>query len=161
MVTAVRVEVKSSFFQTLEGVDVLNGDFRREWPLVAIYVYSKVGEQFDSEGGLSGGWQALSAAYAKRKAKTHPGKTIERRDGALEKSLRNANAPGSIYKPERDSLTLGSTLKYAKAQHFGYKKRNLPARPLYPQFTATMTRELGALVAADLTNYTKNLGLAK
>jgi hypothetical protein len=48
--------------------------------------------QFASEGGKSGGWEKLSDAYAREKAKTHPGKTILRRDDHLYDALTESDS---------------------------------------------------------------------
>ncbi len=90
-------------------------------------------QQFKTEGAIGGkAWPALSSAYAKQKARTHPGKRIMHRTGALRKSLINRNDPGHIKETTRRpkaTITLG-TKHFIAAFHIpGFlKNKKLPDR---------------------------------
>lgn len=64
-------------------------------------------------------WQALSPRYKARKKKNRD--KLLRLDGYLSETLR--------YQVGGDELLFGSNRIYAAAQHFGFPKRRLPARP--------------------------------
>ncbi len=88
-------------------------------------------ENFTSENstGKSGKWQELSDGYREMREKKDFIATIERDSNDLYFSL-TRESEHSVLVIEKDSFTFGTDLPYAKAQHFGNPKRNLPARPL-------------------------------
>jgi hypothetical protein len=114
--------------------------------------------QFDSQGGLTGGWQKLSDAYAKRKAKIAPGKPIEQLSGALEASLTEEGNQNAVYDPQPTSLSVSITLPYARAQHEGDESRNLVARSLSAIYTPEGAQEAAQALADDLTAFAVTLG---
>lgn len=106
------VEVFSRAFNRLEaGID----DFRSIWPNVAKEFYAIEHEQFESEGshGASGKWAPLSPAYKKWKEKHFPGQPILKLTNSLYESLTSPDAPASIFRMDREEMTLGSKEPYA------------------------------------------------
>lgn len=74
--------------------------------------------QFDSEGGYgSGGWPALSPAYAAWKAKHYPGAPILVRTGALREDL--TQRPFSIDVVEDRMALFGSAVPYGRFHQGG------------------------------------------
>lgn len=92
-------------------------------------------DNFQSENatGKSGKWKPLSAAYEKRKVAKYGTFAllagIEVASEALYKSLTRKTGD-SVKEIEPLNAKFGTTLPYAKAQHFGVSSKNLPARPL-------------------------------
>jgi len=85
-------------------------------------------EQFDSEGGAaSGGWEALSPAYAAWKEMAAPGRPILMLTGRLRASLTNANDPFFVYRPSRLSMEIGT--RDPKASFHQQGTGRMPARP--------------------------------
>lgn len=130
----------SGFFSAeIDGVEVFNRAFNRVegglsdlrfiWPSVAAEFYAIEREQFASEGahGASGKWAPLSPAYKRWKELNFPGEPILRLYHPLVESLTTPDAAGSIFKPERDQLTIGSKVEYATAHQRGSGR--MPARP--------------------------------
>lgn len=66
---------------------------------------------FESEGGTTRGgrWQELSPRYRARKAKTHPGKTILRREDRLFRSLTS----------DTENMSFGSATSFGFSYRFG------------------------------------------
>ena len=86
-------------------------------------------EQFDSQGGYSGGWVALSPRYAIWKAKHYPGQPILVRKGDLRGSLIKKGSKGSLYKLTPTRLEKGTNVPYAIYHQSTGKRRKLPRRP--------------------------------
>jgi hypothetical protein len=109
-----------------------------------------VAEQFGAEGGRTGERWELSEAYAKAKAKSHPGKPAMQREGKLLASLTDRNADGAVYDVQPDSAVFGSSLTYAlyqlNAGHDLFGGRDEDAD------------EYRQIIASDLTAYAKDLG---
>lgn len=113
------------FSAEIDGVPVLDrafnridehiSDFRNFWPGVITAFYEIEVEQFESEGskGASGKWTPLSPAYKVFKEREFPGKTILRREDDLFESLTGPDALGSVLRPEKDELIIGSAVPYA------------------------------------------------
>lgn len=97
--------------------------------------------QFASEGGLTGGWPALSPRYAAWKAIHYPGKGILRRTDRLYDSL--TTGP-EVHRQTRDELELGTAVDYAR-----FHKRRRPPVPLPPPAAerAEWARGLARLMA--------------
>ena len=95
--------------------------------------------QFESEGRFgSGGWDPLSADYARAKARSFPGRPILVRTGALRRSL--TERPFGVEEIGRQTMEVGSDLVYAQYHQHGTRK--MPRRrPV----------ELPASVRADMT----------
>lgn len=74
--------------------------------------------QFDSEGAYgSGGWAALSPAYAAWKARAYPGKPILERTGALRESL--TVRPFGVEAIEARAMAVGSGIDYGRFHQAG------------------------------------------
>jgi phage gpG-like protein len=146
---------REAFFAALAGLDARAADLRPSWPKVGEIYERAVSENFASEGGRAGGWEGLSEAYAARKAKTHPGKPIEQKDGKLLASLIDKTAEGAIVEEGPDTYARGSSLPYARRQHEGYGSQ--PARDLFGLRDEDGEEMLRA-VADDLTAYARDLG---
>lgn len=110
-----------------------------------------VGRNFDTRGGLAGGWP-----QRKRSAEpvTHP---IMQQTGGLRRSLTRRGAPGAVFSVSRDVVTYGSDLPHALAHQRGVPRRGLPARRVVPspeQFAeAVRSAERG-----DLVRFARGLG---
>ena len=97
------------------------------WPTIADDFRELEEKQFDTQGGSgSGGWTALSPAYATWKARHYPGKGILVRTGALRSSLTTGGA-GHIEKKSADRLEIGTSVPYAIYHQKGTRK--MPKRP--------------------------------
>jgi phage gpG-like protein len=105
-------------------------DLRRVEPKAVKLFQNIERQEFASSGGRSGGWTPLSPAYAARKAKTHPGQPILRRDDNLFKALTQQTGE-TVKRPEKDHLELGAT---GRSGQIGSWHQigggRLPARPL-------------------------------
>lgn len=76
--------------------DDLN-DFSELWPVLIGFFERIEQEQFATEGKSgSGGWPALSPAYAERKALQYPGAKILQRTMALNNALTQSGAGGAL-----------------------------------------------------------------
>lgn len=74
--------------------------------------------QFDSEGAYgSGGWAALSPAYAAWKARAYPGKPILERTGDLKDSL--TQRPFGVEVIEARAMAVGSGIDYGRFHQAG------------------------------------------
>lgn len=104
-------------------------DFRNFWPGVIRTFYEIEVEQFESEGskGASGKWTPLSLAYKVFKEREFSGQKILRATNELYESLTGPDALGSVLRPERDELVIGSAVPYALAHQKGTAR--MPARP--------------------------------
>lgn len=93
-------------------------DARPLWDKLADRFATAEARQFDSEGAYgSGGWPALSSAYAAWKAIHYPGKRILERTGALRQGL--ASRPFGVEVITERSLTVGSGLDYGRYHQAG------------------------------------------
>jgi phage gpG-like protein len=123
-ITIDSAELQAALARLLERT----GDLRWLWPDFAGEFYKREADFFAAEG--EGAWEPLSPNYAKWKAKYYPGQPLLVLRGDLRSSLVARLSTFAIYEAEPASLTLGSSVPYARAHHYGYKERNLPARPL-------------------------------
>lgn len=132
-------------------------DFRSVWPDVAIEIYTTTAEQFATEGaaGLSGGWVALSPAYARFKETAFPGQPILQAEGHMVNSLIDPDALDAIFQPEPTMLTIGSKDPKARAHHLGL--RGLPARPIF-SFTEPQKRRMQKAIQRRLVEFTRSAG---
>jgi phage gpG-like protein len=89
--------------------------------------------QFAQQGSPS--WKALSPAYARRKARNHPGKTILRLTDALYNSLTRAGSPGAIREITTTLLRFGTSVE-VNGYNLGLihqapsQSSNMPKRPM-------------------------------
>lgn len=124
------------------------GELRRELPEVER-------EYFDSQG--RGHWQPLARKSAERKIERHGFKPIMRAQDALRDSLVRLGAPGSVWEVTDGEIVYGSALRHARPQHFGVRKHNLPARPLFPP-AEEFGRVVFRVVRADSAEFAEGLG---
>jgi phage gpG-like protein len=97
--------------------------------------------QFSAEGAgpSSGHWAALSAAYAKWKAKKYPGKPVLERSGKLRKAL-TSNGPNAVRDYSASMMNFGTTdVEYASFHQMGTPF--MPARPPF-DFDAQFEKEM-------------------
>lgn len=94
-------------------------------------------EAFDTQGAstAAGRWAALSEPYGTRKAKSHPGKTILRREDALFNAL--MGGAGAIEEIGPRELTVGSAVTTPNGRwnlglihQEGTEDGRIPARPI-------------------------------
>lgn len=149
------------FSVEVAGVEILNrafnrveetiSDFRAIWPLVAREFYAIEREQFDSEGtaGASGKWLPLTPAYKQWKEANFPGQPIEQLHGFLIASLTDPEALDAIYRPDRDELTIGTQIPYARRQH--------RTRPLI-SLSESQKRRLQKAIQRGLVQFTRQAG---
>lgn len=101
------------------------GDARALWDKLADRFAALEKRQFSSEGAYgSGGWPALSPAYAAWKSHHYPGKPILRRTDELYNSL--TRRPFGIEVIETGHMVLGSGVAHGKYHQAG--GGNLPQR---------------------------------
>ena len=95
-------------------------DFRQVWEAFRPRLHEIAIEQFGTEGARGGErWAPLSPAYAARKARTHPGRTILVRKGNLAESLISQSAPGAIWRASADTLVWGTEDRTAAYHQYG------------------------------------------
>lgn len=88
--------------------------------------------QSDNSTGRSGKWKPLSEKYAEYKVKKLGFLgfvSLERLSDRLYKSL-TGQTSDSIVEINKKDAKFGTSLPYAKAQHFGAPSKNLPSRPI-------------------------------
>jgi len=83
-------------------------------------------QQFTSEGGFSGGWKALSPAYAEWKESVAPGMPILQLSGDLMRSL-TGQSSGTVVRISPHEAELGTSIGYAVDHQNGLE--GPPARP--------------------------------
>lgn len=121
---------------TLHGITEALGDLRPAWKDVHNIFMEFERKVFETEGAYaSSDWVPLNPAYAAYKERTHGGKSIMRRSDRLFKSLTSGSSADHYYQSGPSFVEIGTRTLYARAQHFGYERMGLPARPLIPKFT--------------------------
>ena len=124
------------------NIDARLQDHTRFWTdFVAPFTYGEIDDIFDSEG--RGQWADLDPLYAARKAITHPGQGILRRDGTYFKAATRPNHPGSIAEFGPTEMVLGVSGDYFEST-FGANypglheegNENLSARSVYELIAA-------------------------
>jgi phage gpG-like protein len=101
---------------------------------------------FTSNGLLVGGWAPLDASYAAWKLSRFPGAPPMVRTGRLFASLAGANA--SSFRMTNTSMSVGTTVEYAKFHQYGTSKmpkRKIVFEPL--GFAKKVGNDAGAWVA--------------
>lgn len=107
-------QIDRTLLRWAEGVE----DATDLWDALADRFASIQKRQFRSEGDYgSGGWQALSPAYAAWKARAYPGKTILRRTDALYNSLTRRPFGVEVIEPSR--MAVGSGIDYGRLHQAG------------------------------------------
>lgn len=90
--------------------------------------------EFATQGQATrGGWASLSPDYARRKARTHPGKPILERDGDLKRSL--TQRPFGIDEVDRHVAVFGTAIPYAR-----YHMDSTPFMPARPPLIGEVGR---------------------
>lgn len=90
---------------------VILKDLREFWKGWALpLVTEEIARIFATEG--YGKWAQLSPVYAAQKAKSHPGKTILRREDNYFRAATQPNEPGNVSTFEKDYMEWGIDLGY-------------------------------------------------
>lgn len=112
------------------GVELGLADFRQlgAWKAVRLVFYKIVSSIFQAEGGASGKWTALTAAYAKVKLRRWGNQPILTASGTLYRSLTQEGAEGSTFTESAQEMEVGTTIKYGAYHQTGTNK--MPARPI-------------------------------
>lgn len=118
LTVAGEVQLHRAIKRFADGVE----DLRPVWPEMISAFQAIEREQFQTEGGAgeTGEWAPLSPRYAEWKARHYGGKGILVRTGSLLASL--TGGPGSLIEQSKDSLRIGSTVKYGLYHQFGTRK---------------------------------------
>ena len=137
----IEIEQTPTTEQLLSWIDTVEqevlGDLREFWRDAATAVLvEEITRIFASNG--YGQWQPLSPAYAARKARTHPAKTILRREDNYFRSAVDRRQSGNIAEYRPDEMEFGVDLAWFQSR-FGYPyplaheqgRGNLPARPVW------------------------------
>lgn len=152
----IQIESEEAITYAFISLDAYLSDLRPAWPSVAEVARDHARERFAAQGP---GWEGLTEAYAARKAARHGQQKILHAEGKLEASLTEEGAELSIYEPEPDSLTVGSSHPAALAHQEGVIERSLPARPIY-DVGEELAERAAAVMERDLTEYARDIGLA-
>ena len=128
----------------ISGLDQRLQNHTRLWrDFVAPFTYAEIDDIFETEG--HGRWAGLDPLYATRKAVTHPGQGILRRDDTYMEAATSPNHPGSIAEFGPTEMVLGvsgayfeSTFgaNYPALHEEGNDEQNLSARPVYELIAA-------------------------
>ena len=142
----------------LGGIDDAVSNLRKFWSdYVTPYTYDAAEEIFDTEG--RGEWDELNPIYAARKAITHPGKTILRRNDVYYQAATTATHADSVTEIDLLSLTLGVSTEYAQYHEEG---RGVPQRAVYELIPTLLSfdrdlSELGEDYTRDVINNLEKL----
>jgi len=126
------------------------------WELRAVPIVAQsVANIFVTEG--VGTWAPLNPAYAARKSRTHPFKTILRRSDLYFKSSTDRKRSGNLFETTPKSMTYGINLSafgkpYPIFHELGTKK--MPARPVWSLLVKLPAFKLKLIVA--LRKYLKD-----
>lgn len=132
-------------------------DLRPIWDDVAKDFWEIEREQFQSQGAHSNQWQPLSQKYGAWKAVKHPGKQILELDGTLWRSLTSKGATGAVLIADKDSLSIGTSIRYATYHQRGTRK--MPARkPI--DLTEGDKRKIGRTIHRRLVGVARDAGFA-
>ena len=136
--TLLRTEV---FINT---IDARLRDYRRFWTdFVAPFTYAEIDDVFHTGG--RGLWADLDPIYAARKAVTHPGKGILRRDDTYFDAATTPGHPGSLVEVRQTELGVGVSggyfestfgVNYPGLHEEGNDATHLSARPVYDLIVA-------------------------
>lgn len=151
---SVRVTGDDAYRKKLAQFELFLEDLRPFWPsLVPIFI-GWMGAQFSSEGGWGGQtWAPLSPAYAVEKARTHPGRTILIRDGAMRRA---ASEP----RREATPRTLTLWIDDPKAPLHQEGEGNLPSRPLIPNpLPQSAIRDINLAAEQYISTLVRRIGL--
>ena len=136
-------------------------DLRPGWERVSDDLFRITAEQFDSEGGASGGWTPLNPTYAGRKAQVAPGAKILVFSVRMRESLvRKGGA--HVDERKKQSMKWGTKVKspggfpYPTAHQEG--TRLMPKREIF-DLTETDKRALTRSIQVHLVEVAKKNGL--
>ena len=116
-------------------------------------------QNFDNENarGRSGRWKPLSPSYEKAKIARFGTFAllagVERATDKLYKSL-TGKTSDSVERIDKQEAVFGTTVPYAKAQHYGSQKQNLPSRPLI-DFSDEQLKEIGKVIRKEIAGEVK------
>ncbi len=110
----VEVSGDEQFIRALKALEAEAKAPQRAWPGINAVLEGSLRRQFDTQGANSGGWAALSPAYAKSKAVQYPGQPILRASGALYRSLTDPFDSNAIFLIRPTEMVRGTRLPYAK-----------------------------------------------
>lgn len=133
-----KIDGESQVLSALSRFGEYADDLREPFAKMADDFVRIEGERFDAEGP---GWAPLSPRYARWKEANYPGRPILVREGHLRESL--TGGAGFVREITKDSMVLGSSVKYALYHHRGGSR--LPMR------------EVVRLSAEDRTRWAKIL----
>jgi phage gpG-like protein len=87
------------------------------WEAAGSMLVTTVGEQFDTQGGRTGGWAPLSPQYAIDKARKYGSQPILVASGAMRASLMGGS--GNISRQIPEGLVFGTDVSYARYHQTG------------------------------------------
>jgi hypothetical protein len=122
------VDITDTLTPALEKLADRAVDFTRNEDEMHTALAGVVQRNFDTRGGLVGGWTPRKARRSAAPV-DHP---LMQHTGGLQRSLTRRDAPGAVFDVSRDTITYGSSLPHALAHQRGVPSRNLPARPVIP-----------------------------
>jgi len=119
-----KIEVDGAGMTTLlDNLRTAVDDFTPVWPQVRQIFMAFMVKHFESEGSYAGvGWVPLSPAYAARKARLAPGKTILRFHDTLYKSLTKSGDANQVYRTGPSFMEFGTRVFYARIHQTGSLK---------------------------------------
>lgn len=122
--------------------------------------YDAEADNFQSQNtsGKSGRWADRSENYEKRLGTFALLAGVERLSDTLYKSLTRPNSQGSVSRIAPMEAEFGTSLIYARAQHYGYEPRNLPSRPLIDLSDAqieTMSDAKRKAIVGEMQRYSR------
>lgn len=126
-------------------------DYTSVFEKIAPRFYGIIRRKFQQEGP---GWQALSPAYAARKAEIYGNKTILRATDALYNSFQ-PGAAGNVQRISPTSAEYGTNVSYAVFHQFGTSR--MPARSVI-EITPQHELQLAHIAIRDLNEKIKQLG---
>lgn len=123
----IRIDYREGISTFLRGLDQRLTDLSPFWKRhVQPYTYTVIDRIFGTEG--YGRWAALSPQYAARKAITHPGQSILRRNDVYYRAATSENHSDSVTNIEPLALVLGVSTPYAQFHEQG---QGVPQRAVY------------------------------
>jgi len=118
-----------------------------------------IGERFEGEGMPPQRWQPLSPATILRrrtgKGKKKTGRPKILQDtGTLKRSFM-FGGPDNVFDVSPLHVTVGSKLNYAGIHQFGWKEKNIPARPMVrkPEEVPQLKEEIEEIFSAVMLRY--------
>jgi len=131
------IQIETSELETtLHGVSAALGDLSPVWRDVQDIFVAMMAQQFATEGGAGGTrWEPLSPTYAARKQREVGSLPILQYSGRLQRSLTSKRDAEHIFNHGPSWAEYGTSVPYARAHHYGYPPRNLPARPVIPTWS--------------------------